>query len=218
LRCGSDAAAHDTSVTGTNIMTRVVLWAQAFALSIGGLGLFLIALLDTSVLSLPEVSDILLVYMVSHHPTRMLYYAAMLTAGSVVGSLVIFYVGRKGGEALLRNRFKGDRVDRTLGTFRRYGVAAVIVPSMLPPPTPFKLFVLAAGASGMSAGTFSWSVAVGRGLRYLIEGTLAYYFGAAALDYLRAHGSEVALGLALVSTALLAVYYWRRRRTIPADV
>jgi membrane protein YqaA with SNARE-associated domain len=199
-------------------MTRLVVWAQAFALSIGGLGLFAIALLDASVLSLPELNDILLVYMVAHHPTRVLYYAAMLTAGSVAGCLVVFYIGRKGGEALLRKRFKSDRVDRTMKTFRRYGVAAVIVPSMLPPPMPFKLFVLAAGVSGMSAGTFSWSVAVGRGLRYLIEGMLAYYYGAAALDYLRAHGQEVALGLALVSAALLAIYYWRRRRSVPADV
>lgn len=187
-------------------------------MTLGGPGLFVIAFLDASVVSLPEINDILIVWMVTRHPSLLLYYAFMATAGSVAGCMVVYYLGRKGGEALLRKRFKSDQVDRTLGTFRKYGVAAIIVPSMLPPPTPFKLFVLGSGVAGMSPATVAASVAVGRATRYVGEGLLAYYYGEAALDYLRAHGKEVGLGLAVLSAVLLAVYYWRRQRRRAAEV
>ena len=72
-------------------------------------------------------------------------------------------------------------------------MAAVIVPAMLPPPVPLKLFVLGAGVAGMPAGTFAWAIGIGRGVRYLAEGILAYYYGAAAFEYIRRHGSDVAL-------------------------
>jgi membrane protein YqaA with SNARE-associated domain len=199
-------------------MQRFITWAQAFALAIGGPGLFLIAFLDASVVSLPEVNDILIVYMVTKHPSLLLYYAAMAAAGSVAGSLVIYYIGRKGGEALLLKRFKSQQVERTLDAFRRYGVAAVIVPSMLPPPCPFKLFVLGSGVAGMSAMTFSLSVFAGRGLRYLLLGLAAYYWGEAAIEYLHAHGNQVALWIGIASAVLLAAYYWRRQRRRAAEV
>ena len=199
-------------------MKHFLVWAQALALSIGGLGLFLVAFVDASVFSLPEINDVLIVYMVTKHPSFLLYYAVMATAGSIAGSLVVYYLGRKGGEALLRKQFKGHQVERVLRTFRRYGVAAVIVPSMLPPPVPFKLFVLGAGVAGMSAGTFSWAVGVGRGLRYILEGVLAYYYGEAAIEYLRRHGAEAAVLGGALTAACLVAYYWRRQRRRPAEV
>jgi len=199
-------------------MKHFVAWAQAFALSIGGLGLFFVAFVDASVLSLPEVNDILIVFMVTKSPSLLVYYAAMATAGSIGGSLVVYYLGKKGGEALLRKQFKREQVERMQMTFRRYGVAGVIVPAMLPPPVPLKLFVLGAGAAGMSAGTFAWSVGVGRGLRYLAEGVLAYYYGAAAFEYLKGHGAEVALWAGALVGAGLIVYYWRRQRRTAAEV
>jgi membrane protein DedA with SNARE-associated domain len=89
---------------------------------------------------------------------------------------------------------------------------------MLPPPMPFKIFVLAAGVAGMSPATFASAVAFGRGLRYLLVGIAAYYFGDEALEYVRAHGSEVALGVAVASALGLAYYYWRRQRRRAAEV
>lgn len=199
-------------------MKNVMAWAQSFALSIGGLGLFCVAFVDASVLSLPEVNDILIVYMVIKRPAYLLYYAAMATAGSIGGSLVVYYLGRKGGEALLRKQFSGGKVDRMQARFRRYGMAAVVVPAMLPPPVPLKLFVLGAGAAGMPAATFAWAIGIGRGLRYVAEGLLAYYYGAAALEYIKLHGAEVALGAAALAAAGLAIYYWRRQRHGAAEV
>jgi len=198
-------------------MKYVIAWAQAFALSIGGLGLFFVAFIDASVLSLPEVNDILIVYMVTKSPSYLLYYAAMATAGSIGGSLVVLYLGRKGGEALLRKQFSREQVDRMQARFNRYGMATVIVPAMLPPPVPLKLFVLGAGAAGMPAGTFAWAIGVGRGVRYLAEGVLAYYYGAAAFEYIKRNGSTVALWGGVLAAAALIAYYWLRQRRRTAE-
>lgn len=193
-------------------MTRLIGWIQGFAMAIGGPGLFLVALLDASVLSLPQINDLLIVVMVTRHKAWLPYYAAMATLGSIAGCLVVYYLGRKGGEALLRKRFKAEQVEAAFAKFRRYGMAAIVVPSMMPPPTPFKLFCLAAGASGMSAGTFSAAVGIGRGARYLGEGLLAYYFGEAAFSYLERHGNTVAWWAAVITAVALAAYYWHRQR------
>ena len=199
-------------------MKRFIVWAQAFAMSIGGPGLFLIAMADSSFVSLPEINDILIILMVTHHPAWLLYYAAMSTAGSVAGCLILFYLGRKGGEALLRQRFKGGQVERAMASFRRYGVAAVIVPSMLPPPVPLKLFVLAAGVAGMAPLKFAASIATGRGLRYVVVGLLAYLYGEAALEYLRTHGTEAGVVAGCAVAIVLTLYYWRNRGRRPGAV
>ena len=199
-------------------MKQVIAWAQAFALSIGGLGLFFVAFMDASVVSLPEVNDVLIVYMVTKSPSFLLYYAAMATAGSIAGSLVVYYLGRKGGEALLRKQFSSGQIDRMQDRFKRYGMAAVVVPAMLPPPVPLKLFVLGAGVAGMPAGRFAWAVGIGRGVRYLAEGILAIYYGAAAFDYIKRHGAGVALWGGALAVAVLLAYYWRRQRRPAAEV
>ena len=129
-------------------MRRLVAWAQAVALSLGGPGLFLIAFLDASVLSLPEINDILVVWMVARHKERLLYYASMATLGSVAGCLLLYWLAWKGGEALLRKWFHERHVEHGMVTFQRYGLLALLVPAILPPPAPFKI-------------SFSWPVCPG---------------------------------------------------------
>jgi membrane protein YqaA with SNARE-associated domain len=199
-------------------MKYVIAWAQAFALSIGGLGLFFVAFIDASVLSLPEVNDILIVYMVTKSPSYLLYYAAMATAGSIGGSLVVFYLGRRGGEALLRKQFSREQIDRMQARFKRYGMATVIVPAMLPPPVPLKLFVLGAGVAGMRTGMFALAVGIGRGVRYVAEGVLAYYYGAAAFEYIKRHGTAVAIWGGVIAAVVVIAYYWHRQRRRTAEV
>src|SRR5512134_4168150 len=128
-------------------MTRIVEWVQGFALSLGGPGLFVIAFLDSSFLSFPEVNDLLIVWLTTQHKERMVYYALMTTLGAISGCLALYSLARKGGEAFLLKRFNPRHVERAMTTFRRYGLLAVLVPSILPPPTPFKIFVLAAGVA-----------------------------------------------------------------------
>jgi membrane protein YqaA with SNARE-associated domain len=186
----------------------------SFALSLGGPGLFAIAALDSSFVSLPQINDLLVVLMVTEHKAWMPYYAAMATLGSVVGCSVLYVIAGKGGEALLRRRVSSARVDRALALYRRYGVLALMVPALLPPPAPFKLFVLGAGFAGVHPVKFVLGVAVARGIRYLILGTLAIYYGDAALELMKTHGPLVGLSLAaIVVTAALAWFLWQRRRT-----
>ena len=187
-------------------MSRIVAWVQSFALSIGGPGLFLIAFLDSSFLSLPEINDLLVVLTVVQHKERMAYYALMATLGSIAGCLVLYGFGRKGGEALVRRRFGGPRLERAIYLSRRYGVLAVAVPAILPPPAPFKVFVLLAGVAGVPRLQFVSAIAVARGFRYFGEAWLAVRYGDQAITLLEENGRMLSLALAVV--VLVGVVGW----------
>lgn len=192
-------------------------WLRATLLPYGGFGLFVLAICDSSFLSLPEVNDVLLMYFSIEAPELMLLFASCTTAGSVVGCLMLFSVGRKGGESFLKRKLSGERMDRFRQAYRKYGVLAVLVPSLLPPPTPFKIFVLSAGAFGVPTGRFTLAVVVGRGIRYFGQGILAVAYGEAAIEYVRQNAGRAGIGISLVIlVALIAFVLWRRRER-PAD-
>ena len=86
-------------------------------------------------------------------------------------------VARKGGEVFLRKRFSAARVDRGMALYQRFGLLAVVVPSLLPPPTPFKIFVLMAGAAAVAPWRFALAIVIGRGIRYFGQGYLAVRYG-----------------------------------------
>ena len=186
---------------------------QSVALALGVPGLFLVTFLDSSFLSLPEATDLLLIWMVIQHKNRMAFYAASAVVGSVTGCLALYYVGRKGGDALVRSKFKSANVDRALATIQRYGVMAVLIPSLLPPPAPFKIFVLLAGIAGISAGRFALAITIGRTIRYFGEGVLAVRYGDGAIEYLHAHGTTVSLVLVgVLAVAFGAYVVWTKAR------
>ena len=194
-------------------MGKFVDWIQALALGLGAPGLFLVAIADSSFLSLPEVVDILLIWMVTQHKSRMLLYASSATLGSIAGCLLLYALGRKGDQFIAR-RFSAARVERALGAFRRFGLLAVLIPSLLPPPMPFKIFVLLAGAAGITTGRFVVAIAVGRGIRYFGEGLLAVWYGDQAMQFLQANGRTVSLSLAaLLAVALGGYLIWQKTRT-----
>src|SRR5262249_28602628 len=159
----------------------------------GAPGLFVIAFLDSSFLSLPEIADLLVVYLVTQHKARLFEYVIATTAGSLVGCLVMYYLGKKGTDAVGRSRMSGPRMERTLATLQKHGMMAVLVPSILPPPMPFKVFVLLAGAAGISVGKFASAVLIGRGLRYLALGLLAERYGDVAIEYVHRNAATVSL-------------------------
>src|ERR1019366_8181353 len=125
-------------------MTRLATWIKAFALSIGSPGLFIIAFLDSSFLSFPDLQELLVIGMVVRHKELMILYASMATLGSLAGCLALYFVGLKGEEALLRRRFRERHIDRATRLMRKHGGLALLVPALLPPPAPFKIFVLMA--------------------------------------------------------------------------
>jgi membrane protein YqaA with SNARE-associated domain len=193
-------------------MRRFVAWVQGFAVTLGAPGLFLVSFLDSSFISLPEVTDLLLVWMVTQHPFRMLLYASMATLGSVAGCFAIYFIARKGGEAFVRKRFHERHVDRSLELFQRYGIWVLIVPAVLPPPAPFKIFVLMAGVAGMSTARFLAAIAIGRGLRYFGEALLALWYGRAAIAFLNENLRPVAWITTILMGFGVLYLVWRVRR------
>jgi membrane protein YqaA with SNARE-associated domain len=191
---------------------RTILFITPIAERLGGPGLAMVSFLDSSLLSLPEIADALIILLVIQHPARWLYYGAMTTVGSVAGCYVLYLLARKGGEAFLRKRLSSGAFDRGLNLFRRYGLLMLIVPSILPPPMPFKLFVLLAGVAGVSAPTFIIALTVGRGFRYVGEAWLAYRYGEQATAYIQDNLPKVSIAAAVVVVLIgVAVVIWRRR-------
>jgi len=185
----------------------------ALTAPLGGWALLLIALFDSSFLSLPEVNDILIITLSIKNPEKMLYYCTMTTLGSILGCLALFTVGRKGGQVLLRKKFAEDKIEKVARWYARYGILAVMIPSILPPPTPFKIFVLFAGAFRISVGKFIFAITAGRGFRYFLEGFLAVKYGEAAKDYMHQNYPYIALGVvALIVIGALAYFLYRRYR------
>jgi len=194
---------------------RLLAWIQATAVALGGPGLFIIGYLDSSFLSFPEVNDVLLMRMVMLRPHLLVYYALMATMGSVLGCLSIYYVARKGGEAFVRKRFKAHHVDRGLALFQKYGLLVIIVPALLPPPAPFKIFVLLAGVAAIPVWQFVTAIFVARLIRYGGEGLLAAWYGERAFAFLHDHAREVGLGLAGAALVLgIGWIAWQRRKRV----
>jgi membrane protein YqaA with SNARE-associated domain len=187
-------------------------WVYGVALTLGGPGLFIVAFLDSSFISLPQINDLLVVLMVVRNKALMPYYAFMATAGSVAGCYVLYVIAERGGEAFLAKRLKRGHIDRALALYRKRGVLALMIPAVLPPPAPFKLFVLLAGVAEVRPVAFITSIAVARGSRYLIIGAVSVWYGDLALEILREHGRETALGVVLFLVAA-AVAWWLLKRS-----
>lgn len=195
------------------MLRRLALVIQPLAASLGAPGLALVSFVDSSFLSLPEATDLLIIVLVLQHQARWLLYGVAATAGSVAGCYALFLVGRRGGEAFLRRKFRQHHLDRGLAIFRRHGMLAIAVPAILPPPAPFKIFVLLAGIANVRSSTFLAAVAAGRGFRYVGIAWLALVYGNRATEFIRTNLANVSIGLAAaVALAGATVILWRRRR------
>jgi len=193
---------------------------QYIAVKLDGPGILLVAVADSSFLSIPEGNDVLIVILSTGKSwERMAYYVCMTVIGSITGCLLLYTVGRKGGSPLLRRKFSQESIDRVENLYKRYGVLTVIIPSVLPPPTPFKIFVLSAGAFHLDFPTFVTAVAIGRTVRYSMWGILAVLYGDSVRLYIRQNLPRLgwALFAILVAAAATAaaVLVYRSRRSGP---
>jgi membrane protein YqaA with SNARE-associated domain len=169
----------------------------------GGGGLFLVTFFDSSVLSFPFVADALVIDLSTQRPARMPYYAAMAALGSLAGCIWLYLIARKGGEAFFHRR-AGRGARKAKQWVDNHAFLSVFIPALLPPPFPFKIFVLAEGAFEVPLRTFVIALFVGRGLRYFAEGLLGLKYGQRSIIFLMAHGRMFAVAT-IASLALLYV-------------
>lgn len=190
-------------------------YVYSTALALGGPGLFLVALADSSFLSVPEGNDILIVILSTGQSWEtMSYYVLMTIMGSVTGCSLLYLVGRR-GENYVQKRLEGRNLNQVLQLYRKWGIWAVVIPSILPPPTPFKVFVLAAGVFGISYRRFFLAVLVGRSVRYFMWGILAVLYGEVARQFLEENIQLVGMVLFFLFVIAGIAFWYRMRRKTP---
>jgi membrane protein YqaA with SNARE-associated domain len=184
----------------TNGLTSV----KDFLVPFGVFGLFGIALLDSALIPLPGGPDAVMLLLSTQNPARMPLYALGATAGSVIGCVILYYISRRAGRRAL-DKFPPQKQARVKELVDRYDVLSVLVASVLPPPFPFKLFVITAGVFRLSLVRFAAAVAVGRAFRFFLEGFLAVRYGEQAKDVLAKNYPAVGLGVAALVIVVFVV-------------
>ncbi|HUL33426.1 MAG TPA: VTT domain-containing protein [Candidatus Eisenbacteria bacterium] len=188
----------------------------AFAGVLGAPGLFLISFLDSSVLTFPVINDFLLIELSIEHPARMPFYAFMAGAGSVLGCVLLYFLARKGGEAFF-HRKAGARAAAVRNWVEQNGFIGMLITALLPPPTPFKIFVFAAGVFEVPLWSFTSAVALARAVRYLGLGYLAIRYGNDAVPYLKRHKLEASVVIILIVLLSYLISRVVLRHHPPAD-
>ena len=176
--------------------------------------MILIGALDSSLLSLPEINDYLVVSRCFKQPSAALYFPLFAATGSVIGCLALYTIMRRGGQALLRRRFSRENIERAERAYARYGFLAIAIPALLPPPMPFKIFVATAGTLEYPRWKFLVTVMVARSFRYYVEGILAVYYGRRVLSFLKDNG-QVVISIVTAVIVLLVLVYAIANRSNP---
>src|ERR1700678_3607754 len=184
-------------------------------ITLGGPGLILLGLLDSSIIPIPGSMDAMTIVLAAHQRTWWPYYAVMATIGSVVGAYVTYRLARKQGDKALHARLSGRNAERVTETFEKWGFGAIALPALLPPPMPMVPFVIAAGALQYSQRKFLVAMTLGRVVRYCILAYLGAVYGRKIFAAVLAHGEVVlyvTIGVAVVVTAVLLLMRYRRKR------
>ena len=182
----------------------------AWLMTFGAFGLFAVALLDSALIPLPSGPDLIMITLSAVNPAWMPLYALAATAGSTIGCTILFLIARRAGESALKrvSPAKRERIKNLLG---RYDMLVVMTTAVLPPPFPFKPFVLGAGVFKLKTVRFVFAILIGRAMRFLIEGWLAIEFGDDAFRIVKDHGGKVLIGVVLILLVVLAVGLYRHR-------
>jgi membrane protein YqaA with SNARE-associated domain len=173
---------------------------------VAGPVMILIGALDSSLLSLPEVNDYLVVARCYTHPRAVFFFPMFAAIGSVLGCFLLYTILSRGGRAVLHRRFNPEHIQRVESVYARFGILALAVPALLPPPMPFKIFVATAGALQFPRRRFLVTILLARSLRYYAEGTLAVFYGERVLRFSKDNGIVIASIVAGLLVVGLAVY------------
>jgi membrane protein YqaA with SNARE-associated domain len=173
-----------------------------YLVTLGPAGLFAVALLDSALVPLPGGPDAVMIALTMARPAWMPLNVAAAALGSTAGCCILYYISRRAGRRALE-KFSERKQARVKELVDRYDVLSVLVASLLPPPFPFKLFVITAGVFRLNIVRFAAAVAAGRTVRFLLEGYLAVRYGEQAKQVLADNYPAVGLGLA----ALIILFF-----------
>ena len=194
----------------------VARWLERYVLGLpiylAAPAMIIIGALDSSLLSLPEINDYLVVGRCIRQHHAVFYFPFFAALGSVLGCLLLYTIMRRGGQAVLRKRFSIESIRRVEKAYARFGFLAIAVPAVLPPPLPFKIFVATAGTLEYPRWRFLITVMVARSLRYYVEGILAVFYGRRVLIFLRDNGVVVISIVATIGLIALLIYMFIKRR------
>ena len=196
-----------------HIFSRYTAFIWGLLKPLGVWGVFGIAFADAAFLGLP-LDPIVATYVYADQG-RFWMYVLLASAGSALGSSILYGIGRKGGELLLARQMSPERIERMRRKFEQHEFLALMLPAMLPPPVPFKLFVLSAAVFQMDFRHFLLAIFAGRILRFSILSLLTIWFGPQIVhaigNVFRQH-PEISVAVAAVATVALAIVFWRKRR------
>ena len=173
-----------------------------------------IGALDSSLLSLPEINDYLVVGRCYKYPSAAFYFPLFAAAGSVIGCNILYTIVRRGGQAVLRKRFPLASIKRVERAYERFGFLAIGIPAILPPPLPFKIFVATAGALEYPRWKFLLTVMIARSFRYYVEGILAVFYGRRVLLFMKDNGLVILSIVGALVLIGLIIYLLRRRKSV----
>jgi len=184
---------------------------QAMLVGFGAFGLFAIALLDAGMIPLPGGPDVALMTLSHLNNAMTPVYVLAVTLGSTLGCLFPYYIGLKTGEAALR-RFSPEKRARVTALIDQYDLWAMLVGAVLPPPFPFKIFLITAGVFRMKVWRFLIALLIGRSIRYSLEGWMAVTYGDQAMTVFKQHYPKIGLALAALIALIVIINTIRSRR------
>mgnify|MGYP001077014847 CR=1 FL=1 len=198
------------------LLLKVAATLESLLLPMGPWGLIAVAFLDSALLPLPHAIDVWVITLSIRNPGAMALYAAVATIGSVAGCLILYYIARRGGHAAAEHRVGKARLARIRAWFERYEFLTIMVPAIMPPPTPLKAFIIAAGVVEVHMAKFLVALLLGRMIRYFSEAFLAVRYGLAVWHLLLENG-PLFLGLLVAGIILAGIAYRYRRNNILPD-
>jgi membrane protein YqaA with SNARE-associated domain len=188
------------------VLRRLGFFIAHVPIYVAGPVMILVGALDSSLLSLPEINDYLVIARCFAHPRAVLFFPLFAATGSVLGCLLLYTILQRGGLAVLHRRFKLEHIQRVERAYARFGILALAIPALLPPPMPFKIFVATAGALQFPRRRFLITILVARSVRYYTEGILAVYYGRRVLVFLQDNGLIIVTAVFALCLAALAIY------------
>jgi membrane protein YqaA with SNARE-associated domain len=200
-----------------HLLARYGEFVWAMLKPLGSWAVFAIAAIDSAFFGFP-LDPVVASYVYQDRP-RFLLYAVMASAGSAAGCIILYLIGYKGGEVLLEKRIPRTKFNKIRSAFDRHEFWALMFPSMMPPPFPFKVFVLAASVFEMDFWHFLLAIFVGRLVRFLILSLLVLKFGPQIVALTSAavakHWPELALAVLVIG--VLFAWFWCRARRESSD-